>query len=108
MWLPWSPSNAHGTSSAELKRPLSEERRLDQAEEDIRRMRMAWGELSQLSYGSYTLLGLGSFVIFSTGWATHRKWEYIHSRYFKRIKRHYDVPDSYIREKRYLKGVITE
>lgn len=108
MWLPWSPSNTHSNSSAEIKRPSPEELELDRAEEDIRHLSRAWGELGQLSFGSYTLLGLSALVIFSVGWAGHSKWDSIHSRHFKRIKRHYDVPDSYIREKRYLKGIVTE
>ena len=112
MWLPWLPSNARNNeSSAEIKRrrpsPL-EELELDQAEEDLKHLGRAWGELCQLSLGTYTLLGLSAFAVFSVGWAAHRKWDSVYSRHFKRIKRHYDVPDSYIREKRYLKGIVTE
>jgi len=68
---------------------------------------VAWGELSQLSFGTYPLLGLGASVIFLAGWTAHRRWDSLCSRHFKRITRHYDVPDPYIREKRYMKGVIT-
>lgn len=83
--------------------PSPEELEFNQAEEDV-----AWRELRQLSSRTYPLLGLSAFFLFSVGWVAHHQWDSIYSRHFKRIRRHYDVPDAYIRRKRYLKGVVTE
>jgi len=108
MRLPWSPSNVKNDSLVKIKQPSPEDPKLDLVEEDVRHLSRAWGELRHLSFGAYPLLGLGAFVLFSVGWGAHRKWDSIYSRYFKRIRRHYDVPDPYIREKRFLKGIVTE
>ena len=105
MWLPWSSSK--DSSSTKIQRPSIRELKVQQAEEDVRHLGVAWGELSQLSFGTYPLLGLGASAIFLAGWTAHRRWDSVYSRYFKRITRHYSVPDSYIREKRYMKGVVT-
>jgi len=107
MWFPWSSSKESDSSPGRIGQQSIEERKLQQAEEDVGHLRGAWGELSQLSFGTYPVLGLGVSVIFFAGWTAHRRWDSVHSRYFKRIRRHYDVPDSWIREKRYLKGKIT-
>ena len=106
MWLPWSSSKDSNTST-EIQQPSTGEFKSQRAEEDVRHLGVAWGELSQLSFGTYPLLGLGASVIFLGGWTAHRRWDSLYSRHFKRITRHYDVPDAYIREKRYTKGVIT-
>ena len=106
MWLPWS-SPKDSNSSTKIQQSSIGELKTQQAEEDVRHLGGAWGELSQLSFGTYPLLGLGASVIFLAGWTAHRRWDSLYSRHFKRITRHYDVPDSYIREKRYMKGVVT-
>jgi len=84
-----------------------EEHEFQQAEDDVEHFRGVWGELSQLSFGVYPLLGLGASVIFFAGWTAHRRWDSVYYRYFKRITRDYSVPDSWILEKRYMKGVVT-
>lgn len=106
MWLPWS-SSKDSKSPNKVQQPPVGELKFQQAEEDVKHLRVAWGELSRLSFGTYPLLGLGASVIFLAGWTAHRRWDSLYSRHFKRIARHYDVPDSYIREKRYMKGVVT-
>ena len=108
MWLPWPSSNVHSNSSVKIKPPSPDQLKFDQAEEDVRHLKRAWGELAQLSLGTYSLLGLSAFAIFSVGWAAHTKWDSVHFRYFKRFKQQYDVPDLYIQKKRYLKGVVIE
>jgi len=107
MWLPWSPPK-DSNSPIKIEQLSIDELKFQQAEEDVKHLRGAWGELGQLSFGTYPLLGLGASVIFFAGWTAHRRWDSIYSRYFKRITRQYSVPDSWIREKRYMKGVITE
>lgn len=108
MWFPWSPSKVPNNSSqANIEPSFLEELELQPAEEDVVHFRGAWGELSQLSSGGYTILGLSAFTVFSAGWAAHRRWDPVYSRYFKRIRRHYEVPDSFIKEKRYMKGIVT-
>jgi len=106
MWLPWSsskdnnpPTKIEGPSIGELKH--------QQVEEDVKRLRGAWEKSSQHPFGAYPLLGLGGSVIFLAGWMAHHGWDRVYSRYFKRIPRHYNVPDSWIREKRFMKGVVT-
>jgi hypothetical protein len=106
MWLPWS-SPKESKSPAKIEQPSVEDLRLQQAEEDARHFRGAWEELRQLSLGAYPFLGLGGFVVFFAGWTAHRRWDSVYFRYFKPITRHYSVPDSWIREKRFMKGVVT-
>lgn len=106
MWLPW-PFSKEGNQSIRIEQLSVEEPGYQQAEEDVRRIRDAWGKLSQLSLGVYPLLGLGVSTIFLAGWTAHRRWDTLHSRHFKRITRHYDVPDAWIQEKRYMKGIVT-
>lgn len=106
MWLPWSFSK-DGDSSTKLEQPSIEELTIQQAEEDVRHLRGAWEELNQLSFRVYSVIGLGASIVFFAGWAAHRRWDPVYSRHFKRITRDYNVPDSWIREKRYMKGVIT-
>lgn len=106
MWLPWaSPKDKN--PSTKIEQPSIEGLRSQQGEEDIKHFRSAWGELNQLSFSVYPLLGLGGTIIFLAGWTAHRRWDSIYSRHFKRITRHYSVPDSWIREKRYMKGIVT-
>ena len=107
MWLPWSSSKDRSPST-KIEQPLPiEGLRSQRGEEDVRHLRSAWGELNQLSFGIYPLLGLGGTIVFFAGWTAHRRWDSVYSRYFKRITRHYNVPDSWIGEKRYMKGVVT-
>lgn len=106
MWLPWLPSKDRN-SSTKIEQPSIEELRFQQADEDVRHFRGAWEELSQLSFSAYPLMGLGASIIFFAGWTAHRRWDSVYSRHFKRVTRQYSVPDSWIREKRYMKGVVT-
>jgi len=105
MWLPWSSSKDNNSSTKNQQSSIGEPR-LRQAEESVRHLEIAWGELSRLPFGTYPVMGLGASVIFLAGWTAHRRWDSLYSRYFKRITRHYSVPDSYIKEKRYMKGVV--
>ena len=106
MWLPWSSKSNESSTKTQLQ-PTGKPG-TGPAEEDARRLRVVWGELSQLSSGTYPLLGLGVSAVFCVGWIAHRRWDSLYSRNFKRIGRHYEVPDSYIREKRFMKGVPLE
>ena len=103
MRLPWSSES--NNSSTKIQQQSTGKPETRPAEEDIERLRAAWGELCQLSPGTYPLLGLGVSAIFWVGWIAHRRWDSLYSRKFKRIGRHYEVPDSYIRQKRLMKGV---
>lgn len=103
MWLPWSPKSDN--SSTKIQQQPTENPEAGPAEEDVRHLTAAWEELCQLSPGTYPLLGLGVSAIFCAGWIAHRGWGSLYSRKFKRIRRHYEVPDSFIREKRFMKGV---
>ncbi|KAF9784412.1 SNase-domain-containing protein [Thelephora terrestris] len=108
MWLPWSSSRAPSNSpQANNERSFPEDLRFQQAEQDVVHLGRAWGELTQLSSAGYALLAFGASALLYTGWLAHRKWDPVYSRYFKRIRRHYEVPDSYIKEKRYMKGIVT-
>jgi len=107
MWLPWSYSKDSDPSLGRIEQRSTEGPGFQQAEDDVKHFKDAWGELSQLSFGAYPLLGLGVSVIFFAGWTAHRRWDSVHSRYFKRVTRQYNVPDSWIREKRHIKGVVT-
>lgn len=105
MWLPWSSSKDSNTST-KIEQPSTEELGFQQVEEDARHFRDAWAELSQVSFRVYPIMGLGASIIFLAGWTAHRRWDSVYSRYFKPITRDYNVPDSWIREKRFMKGVV--